>query len=222
MIRWLVRLAILGAVIFCAVAVAMLSKAAEMQDRFGADRGIASPVDVAIVLGGGAKPDLILDFTTRQRVRIGAYHLMQGNAGHLIMTGGEMRGMGITAASVMRDYAVELGADPSKILLEENARTTFENLRLSFSMMDQRNLSSFAIISDDYHLARARQLARFIGREPSGLAASRGLYFEPRPMQIAITLRETAAWGYNLYKAAAWWALGLAGFSDVERADLVI
>lgn len=219
MIRWLLRFVVLGAVVFCATGAAMLLKAAEMQDRFGADRGIEQPVDVAIVLGGGAKPDMVLDFTTRQRVRIGVFHLKQGNAESLIMTGGEMRDTGVTAASVMRDYAVEQGVDPSKILLEENARTTFENLRHSFSLMDEKGLKTFAIVSDDYHLARARELARFLGREPSGLGASRGLFYEPRAMQIAITLRETAAWGYNVLKVAIWWGLSRAGLdsSSIER-----
>jgi hypothetical protein len=36
-----------------------------------------------------------------------------------------------------------------------------------------------------------------------------------------ITLRETAAWGYNLYKAGAWWLLGLLGYSDAEREQVV-
>ena len=222
LLRWGVRLGVLGFLVFGATGAAMLWTAAKMQDDHGGPRGIQSPVDVAIVLGGGAKPDWIIDFTTRQRVRIGAFHLAQGNARHLIMTGGPMRGTERTAAALMRDFAVEIGADGSKILLEEGARTTFENLRLSFEMMEAKGWTTFAIVSDDYHLARARELARFMGREPAGLGASRGLYYEPTPMQILITLRETAAWGYNLYKAAAWWGLGVLGVSKEQRAKLVI
>ncbi|MEM7211343.1 MAG: YdcF family protein [Pseudomonadota bacterium] len=221
LVRWSVRLGVLGLLVFCATGAAMLWTAAKMQDDHGGPRGIQSPVDVAIVLGGGAKPDAIIDFTTRQRVRIGAYHLAQGNARHLIMTGGPMRGTDQTAAALMRDFAVGIGADGTKILLEEGARTTFENLRLSFEMMDANGWATFAIVSDDYHLARARELARFMGREPSGLGASRGLFYEPTPMQILITLRETAAWGYNLYKAAAWWVLELVGVSEERRGALV-
>ena len=220
-IRRLKRLAVLFVLVFGCVAAAMLIKAGEMQDRFGGDRGIPQPVDVVIVLGGGTKPDLILDFATRQRVRMGAAHLTQGNADWLIMTGGPMGNLDLTAASVMRDFAVEIGAPAQQIILEEQSRTTFENLRLAFEIMDARGLKSFAIVSDDYHLARARELARFMGREPSGLGAARSFYFAPRAMQIVITLRETAAWGYNLYKAAAWWLLGLLGYSDAEREQVV-
>ncbi len=220
-IRWLKWPVILFSLCFLTVAVAMLLKSADMQDRFGADRGIPEPVDVAIVLGGGTKPDLILDFATRHRVRMGAFHLDAGNATWLIMTGGPMGKTDVTAASVMRDFAVEAGANGDRILLEEHARTTFENLRLAFEMMDARGLTTFAIVSDDYHLARARELARFMGREPSGLGAARSFHFAPRAMQITITLRETAAWGYNLYKAAAWWVLGMFGYSEAERAERV-
>ena len=220
-IRWLKWLVLLFVLVFAATAAAMLHKSAEMQDRFGRDQGIPEPVDVAIVLGGGTKPDLILDFATRQRVRMGAFHLKQGNAGWLIMTGGRMGDTDYTAASFMRDFAVEFGADGDRILLEERARTTFENLRFAFGMMDERGLKTFAIVSDDYHLARARELARFLGREPSGLGAARSLHFAPRAMQIVITLRETAAWGYNFYKATAWWVLGLLGYPEAER-ELVV
>ena len=220
-IRWLKRLVVLGGLGFVATAATMLYVAGQMQDRHGGDRGIPEPVDVAIVLGGGTKPDLILDFTTRQRVRMGVLHLMEGNTGMLIVTGGPMKGLDLTAASVMRDFALELAAPAEKILLEERSRTTLENLRFSFQIMDEHGLETFAIISDDYHLARARELARVLGREPSGLGASRGMYFEPRPMQIAITLRETMAWGYNLYKAATLWTLGLMGYSETERAERV-
>ncbi|MEL6999279.1 MAG: YdcF family protein [Pseudomonadota bacterium] len=216
------RLLVLGGLVFCAVGAAMLWTSAHIQDTYGGSRGISEPVDVAIVLGGGTKPDLILDFPSRQRVRMGAYHLAQGNARNLIMTGGVMRGLGVSAAQKMREFALETGADGSKILLEERARTTFENLRFSFEMMDARGWTSFAIVSDDYHLARARELSRFLGREPSGLGAARSFHYEPIPMRIAITLRETAAWGYNLYKAAAWWGLGLMGYNDEDRARLVI
>lgn len=220
-IRWLLRFAFLGMILFIGTAVAMLLKSAEIQDDYGGPRGIPEPVDVAIVLGGGTKPDLILDFATRQRVRMGAYHLSKGNVDWLIMTGGPMGKTDVTAASVMRDFAVDTGADSSQILLEERARTTFENLRLSFEMMDARGLTTFAIVSDDYHLARARELARFMGRKPGGLGAARSLYYAPRAMQITITLRETAAWGYNVLKASAWWVLGQMGYSEAERAQRI-
>ena len=221
LVRLVRRLAVAGLLVFVAVAIAMLWTASEIRKTYGGPDGIPEPVDAAIVLGGGTKSDLILDYSSRQRVRMGVYHLQQGNARNLIMTGGMMRGLSITAASAMRDFAVESGANPDKVLLEEQARTTFENLRFSFEIMDRNGWKTFAIISDAYHLARARELARFLGREPSGLGAASSMRSEPMPMRIAITLRETAAWGYNLYKAAAWWGLGVLGYSEADRAQMV-
>ena len=221
LVRLVRRLAFAGLLIFAAVAVAMLWTEAEIRRAYGGPDGIPEPVDAAIVLGGGTKSDLILDFSSRQRVRMGVYHLQQGNARNLIMTGGMMRGLPVTAASAMRDFAVELGADSSRVVLEEQALTTFENLRFSFEIMDRNGWQTFAIVSDSYHLARARELARFLGREPSGLGAASSLSSEPMPMRIAITLRETAAWGYNLYKAVAWWGLGVLGYSEADRAEIV-
>ena len=199
----------------------MLWTSSEIKKAYGGPNGIAGQVDVAIVLGGGTKSDLILDYSSRQRVRMGVYHLKQNNVRHLIMSGGMMQGLSITAASAMRDFAVDLGADPAKVFLEEQARTTFENLRFSFEIMDQNGWNTFAIVSDTYHLARARELARFLGREPSGLGAASSLSSEPLPMKVAITLRETAAWGYNLYKVVAWRALESLGYSEEDRAELV-
>lgn len=218
LVRWL---AFAGLIVFAAVAVAMLWTSSEIKKTYGGPDGITEQVDVAIVLGGGTKSDLILDYSSRQRVRMGVYHLKQDNVRYLIMSGGMMKGLEITAATAMRDFAVELGADPAKVFLEEQARTTFENLRFSFEIMEKNGWSTFAIVSDTYHLARARELARFLGKEPSGLGASSSLSSEPLPMKIAITLRETAAWGYNLYKVMAWRALETLGYSEDDRAEMV-
>ena len=138
LVRLVRRLAVAGLLVFVAVAIAMLWTASEIRKTYGGPDGIPEPVDAAIVLGGGTKSDLILDYSSRQRVRMGVYHLQQGNARNLIMTGGMMRGLSITAASAMRDFAVESGANPDKVLLEEQARTTFENLRFSFEIMDKQ------------------------------------------------------------------------------------
>jgi uncharacterized SAM-binding protein YcdF (DUF218 family) len=186
-----------------------------------ASRRIDPPVDAVIVLGGDMTPDAMLAYETRQRVREGVALLEEGRTEMLILSGGFSPTRERSDAAIMRDFALDLGAPADRLLIEDRAVSTFENLRHSFPIAEARGLERLALLTDPYHLARARALAAYWGRDDVVLYRSRGFARSPLPFQVVKLSREALAWWYNLAKIAGWEALGLAGLPPEARARWV-
>lgn len=184
---------------------------------------IAAPVDALIVLGGGMDRGGELSIIGRARVEAAVALLSRDDAAHAIFTGsGCARGHdGCSEAAAMHARAVADGIDPDRLVVEPHARTTLENLALSFAIADERGFRRIAVLTDAFHLTRAAALARLLGREVVPVAAEGGLYCRPTGEQVPTLVRETLAWWYNLGKAAAWEGLGLLGWTEAERARAI-
>lgn len=93
----------------------------------------------------------------------------------VIVTGGQGPDEPATEASVMRDYLVGRGLDPSRIWLEEEAHNTSENLSYTKLLLEKLGLkpeeSHLLVVSNGFHLARVRMLAERQGLSISTLAA---------------------------------------------------
>lgn len=58
----------------------------------------------------------------------------------------------------MADWLAGRGVEPDRILLEEQADNTRENIQYSLAMLSERGLdpaANIAVVSSDYHLCRA-------------------------------------------------------------------
>ena len=193
-----------------------------------ATRPIVPPVDAVIVLGGGMDPDGELNIIGRARVRSAVALLERGDTAHVIFTGfgcaagkGTSGNDGCSEAAAMRERALTEGADPDRLIVEPDARTTLENLALSLAIAEARDLHRLAVLTDAFHLTRAAALARLFGREVVPVAAEGGLFALSPAEQFPLLARETLAWWYNLGKAGAWWSLGLLGWTETERARTI-
>jgi uncharacterized SAM-binding protein YcdF (DUF218 family) len=186
-------------------------------------RAVAPPVDAVIVLGGGMDPDGELNIIGRARVQSALALLQRGEAANAIFTGFGCAGAedGCSEAAAMRARAEASGADPDRLIVEPDARTTLENLVLSFAIAEERGFRRLAVLTDAFHLTRAVALARLLGREVVPVAAEGGLYSLPAAEQFPVLMRETMAWWYNLGKAAAWQGLGLLGWTEAERGQVI-
>lgn len=80
-----------------------------------------------------------------------------GYASAIILSGGQT-GKGVEA-EYMAKLAVEQGIPPEKLILEERATSTVENLRYSQALMRERGWHRVILVSDPYHLYRARRQA---------------------------------------------------------------
>lgn len=96
----------------------------------------------------------------------------EGRFRYFILTGGyDHAGARLTEAEGMRNYLAACGVPEDRMLLETEARSTYENLAYSRTVMDQAGLSSALIVTHDFHASRAYEIARYLGYAEPGAAA---------------------------------------------------
>ena len=156
--------------------------------------GTADPdADYLIVLGcqvRGTVPSRML----RQRLDAALEYLSAHPDATAIVSGGMGPGEDITEAECMYTYLTAAGIDPSRILQEAQATSTMENLRFSLELMEPD--STAAIVSNEFHLYRAGQMAQMLGLDASLVPAS-----TEYPILLAsYFLREIfAVWKFHLF-----------------------
>jgi len=123
---------------------------------------IPRQADVAIVLGAavwGEHPSPGL----RERLNLALSLYREGYVPYLLVSGGLGEGKTVHEATVMKRYLKEQGVPEERILLENQARNTYENLLYSQRLMAQHQMESALIVSHGYHLARAMAIAKTLG-----------------------------------------------------------
>lgn len=99
-----------------------------------------------------------------------------GKIERLVLTGGKGDGMRLSEAEAMHQFAASAGLPEEALVTEDRATSTRENLFLSRPLV--RDCRGVVAISDGYHLARIRLLARRMGWEletvPASQRATRG------------------------------------------------
>ena len=94
----------------------------------------------------------------------------------------------------MSAWLTAAGIDPGRIILEDQATSTMENLRFSLALMEPN--STVAIVSNEVHLYRAGQMAEKLGLDAALIPASTEL-----PILLAsYSLREIfAVWKFHIF-----------------------
>jgi uncharacterized SAM-binding protein YcdF (DUF218 family) len=158
------------------------------------------PSECAIVFGAAVRPTYddsgtVVGATAgpgiTRRVRTAATLYRQGRVQRLIVTGGKGDLAKASEAAIMRELALHEGVPAEDIEVEDQSRSTIENVRFSRPLIDA--CDSIVGISDGYHLARIRMLAKEQGLDLPTLPA------EPAPgllFQLRSIVREVAAIAY--------------------------
>lgn len=144
-----------------------------------ASRGDADAgADYLIVLGAGvngSEPSLSMT----DRLEAALAYLNAHPDCVAVVSGGQGPGEDITEAEAMRAWLSRRGVAEERIVLEDKATTTAENLRYSFDIIRERNEdiaeTSIAVVSSEYHLYRAEAMARRLGVPVSGVAGRTSL-----------------------------------------------
>ena len=179
-----------------------------------------APFDAILVLGGGVDGDGVIGYSSRRRVAAAVGLLQAGRAKNLILSGGsDRRNPEVTAAQLMHDHAIALGALPDALFIEDRASSTFENLRFGFALAEARDFDRLAILTDAFHLQRARVLAAYFGRPDAEPIAVRGLDRDGWSNRVWSILREAMAWWYNVAKVARWEVLAAIGADEPGRQE---
>lgn len=146
-------------------------------------------IDYLIVLGAGVNgtsPSLSL----LDRLETAAAYLHAHPTCKAVVSGGQGTGEDISEAQAMETYLISHGIARDRILKEEQAENTEQNLLYSYQIIQKETTApSVAIVSSEYHLYRAKWIARRLGYHPAGLAAPTSGFF----LKINYFLREALA-----------------------------
>lgn len=115
-------------------------------------------LDYLIVLGSHVTKDGPALATAYRLDR--AYEYLKNNKEtKCIITGGMGNNEHDTEASVMGDYILNKGLESNRLILEEEASTTYENFLYSSKYMDIEN-DNIGIVTNNFHIYRSMQIAK--------------------------------------------------------------
>jgi uncharacterized SAM-binding protein YcdF (DUF218 family) len=159
----------------------------------------ARPSDVIIVLGAAeyrGKPSPVL----KARLDHALWLYYKKMAPRILTTGGSGGDPVFTEADVARDYFLKRGIPSEAIIVEDEGSSTMQSTAAAAEIMRRMGLKSCIVVSDGYHIYRAKKMLEFRGLD---------VYGSPRPTAPKGTWREhwlflRQAVGYTL------WRIGLA------------
>ncbi len=188
--RWLLILA-LAAGLVLVTTLAVITRRIERQSSIDEAR----PADIIVVLGAAeynGRPSPVL------RARLDhAYDLFRRGLAPLIFTTGGAGGdTQYTEGEVGRDYLVRRGVPSESIVVEGEGDTTVETLITVSEIMRRMGLRSALLVSDGYHIYRAKRIL---------VNAGMRVYGSPRPHMARGTWRERwlylrQAFGFLLWR----------------------
>lgn len=151
----------------------------------------AEQADYAVVLGANMKTDGTASRIMRQRLRAAMEFMERNPDAMVILSGGKGEDEPISEASCMYKTIVDMGADPERLLLEENSFDTRDNLMFSWDIIESRGGTekAVAVITSEFHERRAAYIGRTLGIETCAVPAHTDQWF----YRVNYTLREVFA-----------------------------
>ena len=119
-----------------------------------------TPVSAVVVLGAGVN-GTVPSLSLQVRLDAALAYIADKPSVPIVVTGAQGSGEEITEARCMADWLIARGVDPQRILLEEQATDTEENVAFSLQMLKDHGVDvtdNIAVVSADYHLCRAAYL----------------------------------------------------------------
>jgi uncharacterized SAM-binding protein YcdF (DUF218 family) len=149
-IAGLVAVLLLGSILYYLVSLSIRIGQQSTQDE-------ATKADVIIVMGAAeysGRPSPVL------RARLDhALHLYKIHLAPMIMTTGGPGGDPVfTEADVGRAYLMDRGVPPQAIVTESKGATTMYSISAAAEIMERMDLESCILVSDGYHIFRAKRM----------------------------------------------------------------
>lgn len=131
---------------------------------YGQVDNVSYSEDAVVVLGAGIRGDRV---TVPLAYRLNAaveYHQQNPDA-LIVVSGGQGFQETITEAEAMEKYLLRKGVNPEKIVKEEKATSTNENMRFSKEILDRKMGSDYSVvvITNNFHIYRGVQIAKMEG-----------------------------------------------------------
>lgn len=120
--------------------------------------------DAVIVLGCGIKGENVSAILSYRLDKSVEYYNKNKNA-VIVVTGGQGPQEDITEAEAMKKYLIEKGIPKEKIIKEEKATSTTENMLNSKKILDEKFKNDYkvTIITNNFHIYRASRIAKKAG-----------------------------------------------------------
>lgn len=142
-------------------------------------------LDYLIVPGAQVKPDgpsVVLDF----RIKAAAAYLKDNPNTTAIVSGAQGANEPVSEAAAMKEYLMAYGIDASRIVLEDRATNTCENIKYSFEIIEENSAGSsgrdksIGIVTNNFHMRRSLFLAKRLGRDDVYAVSAKSLrLYEP-------------------------------------------
>lgn len=203
MLRRLTRLALLA--VGMGYALVVLSALFAVAVAPAAPRGAA-----IVVLGAGGDADGTLGPAAQARVAQGVALWKAGAAPLLVMSDGA------AVAAEMAAAARAAGVPPAQVRIDGNARSTLQNALNTRAIMDAAGADAAILVTEGFHMARARASFAWAGVPVSGYALS-GVLRPGIRGAVGMTLREALAWPFNIARVLVWHAGALFGYDEGDR-----
>lgn len=163
---------LLRLLLFLAVSALLCLAALLVWVAVNTDSRVTGEPKTMVVLGANLwnhEPSPIL----MERLEVAADYLNAHPEMNVVVTGGMGNNEPISEAFCMARVLKERGVAPERILLEEAATNTHENLKNTKALLEERGASTdnLLVVSTNAHLARVRLLARRNGLSISTLSA---------------------------------------------------
>ena len=141
-------------------------------------------------------PSVVLKY----RLDCAAEYLEKNPGTICIVTGAKGSNERVTEARGMADYLISAGIAEERIILEEQATNTSENIRYSKALLPSGDVT-VGIVTNNFHVYRALGIAKKQGIEDAtGLAAGSSLSFLPNNMtREAIGVLKDLAFGNMVF-----------------------
>lgn len=144
------------------------------------------PLEYVLVLGAGLNGEQV-GSVLKSRLDEAIKYYEQNKDTHIIVSGGQGEDEVISEALAMERYLISQGVELSQIIKEDKSTTTLENVKFTKEILKARNDEDkkVLIVTNDFHLPRARLIGSILGMTNEGLASS-----TPVKLRLNYMLRE--------------------------------
>ena len=141
---------------------------------------VTEKLDYIIVLGAQVHKD-VPSVVLKYRLDTAIEYLNENPDTICIVSGGQGKNEPYAESEGMKKYLTENGIEKNRIIEENRSKTTEENLKFSRQFLKEQ--SSVGIITNDFHMFRALQIAKKQGLDSAcGIAAPSTKFYIPNNM----------------------------------------
>ena len=150
--------------------VCLVTEAIVIRASFGSPDTSCSYIVVLGAKVNGASPSISLS----DRIDAAYRYLTENPDTVAILSGGKGEDEGISEAQCMFNELTRMGIDGNRLLQEDKATSTWENIQFSLDIIEEKTgtrPATIGLLSSEYHLFRASLFAKDCGVETVGIPA---------------------------------------------------